>query len=157
MIGIAIRQLHKSEVLCTSCQTSKGNQKYMNEDLPIWYNKKGIVQFLLPEELKCLHESKKLLIQQVAAYVPLLHLKDGQIGSKGHVCSFVQDISSVCTVLPRLPDDVKFVKVVKKYLQEGGEISSKMFVVRKKLFLMHCNGSSSIMWNTQTLRENIPI
>jgi tRNA1(Val) A37 N6-methylase TrmN6 len=27
------------------------------------------------------------------------------------------------------------VKVVKKYLQEGGEISSKMFVVRKKSVL----------------------
>ena len=52
----------------------------MNEDLPIWYDKEGIVQFLLPEELKCLREGEKLLIQQVAAYVPLLHLRDGQIG-----------------------------------------------------------------------------
>ena len=47
----------------------------------------------------------------------------------------MQDISSICTVLPRLSDDVQFVKVVKKYLQEGGEISSKMFVVRKKAVL----------------------
>ena len=62
-------------------------------------------------------------------------LKNGQIRSRGHVCSFVQDISSVCTELPRLPDDVQFVKVVKKYLQEGGGISSKMFTVRKKAVL----------------------
>jgi hypothetical protein len=47
----------------------------------------------------------------------------------------VQDISFICTVLPRLPNDVQFVKVVKKYLQEGGEVSSKMFVVRKKAIL----------------------
>ena len=71
------------------------------------------------------------MIQQVSAYVPVLHLKDGQIGSRGHVCSFVQDITSLCTVLPRLPSDVHFIKVVKKYLQEGGEVASKMFTIRK--------------------------
>ena len=70
-------------------------------------------EFPITDELKCLMEGEKLLIQQVAAYVPLLHLQNGQIGSRGHVCSFVQDISSICTVLPRLPDDVHFVKVVK--------------------------------------------
>ena len=100
-------------------QTKKSGNK-----LSIWYDKKGIVQYHLPEQLQCLREGEKLLIQQVAAYVPLLHLKDGQNGSRGHVCSFVQDISSVCTILPRLPDDIQFVKVVKKYLQEGGEIAS---------------------------------
>jgi hypothetical protein len=117
------------------CQGSYTNQKNMNKDLPIWYDKNGIVQYLLPPQLKCLREGEKLLIQQVAAYVPLLHLKDGQIGSRGHVCSFVQDISSICTVLPRLPNNVQFVKVVKKFLQEGGKISSKMFVVQKKAVL----------------------
>ena len=87
----------------------------MNKNLPVWYNK-DIVQYHLPEQLQCLREGEKLLIQQVAAYVPLLHLKDGQIESIGHVCSFVQEISSICAVLPRLPDDDKFVKVVKKCL-----------------------------------------
>ena len=117
------------------CQTLRTNKEKMEKDLPIWYDKEGIVQYYLPEQLQCLREGEKLLIQQVAAYVPLLHLKDGQIGAKGHVCSFVQDITSVCTILPRLPDDVQFVKVVKKYLQEGGEIASKTFVVRKKAVL----------------------
>ena len=89
----------------------------MYKDLPIWYDKEGNVQYYLPPELTCLQEGEKLLIQQVAVYVPLLHLKDGQIGSRGHVCSFVQDISSICTILLRLFNDVQFVKVVKKYLQ----------------------------------------
>ena len=65
----------------------------------------------------------------------MFHLKNGQIGSRGHVCSFVQDISSICSVLPRLPDDVHFVKVVKKYLQEGGETASKTFTDRKHVIL----------------------
>ena len=75
------------------------------------------------------------MTQQVAAYVPLQHLQSGHIGSRGYVCSFVQDISSIYAVLSQLPNDVQFVKVVKKYLQEGGQIGSKMFVVRKKAVL----------------------
>ena len=39
------------------------------------------------------------------------------------------------SVLIRLPDDVHFVKVVKKYLQEGSQIASKMFVIRKQVVL----------------------
>lgn len=135
MTGMTIRPSYKNKSICTMCQASHVNKEDIIKNLPIWYDKKGSVQFNLPKQLKCLHEGEKLLIQQVAAYVPLLHLQDGQIGSKGHVCSFVQDISSVCTVLPRLPDDVHFVKVVKKYLQEGGQILSKMFVIRKKAVL----------------------
>ena len=133
MTGISITSSYINKHLCTKCQASHTNKEKIEKDLPIWYDKKGIVQYHLPPQLRCLREGEKLLIQQVAAYVPLLHLKDGQIGSRGHVCSFVQDLSSICTVLPRLPDDVQFVKVVKKYLQEGGA-ASKTFTVRKKLF-----------------------
>src|SRR5687767_3398735 len=118
--------------MCQAAPTDKGKKE---KDLPIWYNKDGIVQYHLPTQLECLQEGEKLLIQQVAAYVPLLHLKDGQIGSRGHVCSFVQDISPVCTILPRLPDDIQFVKVVKKYLVEVGEVASKTFTVRKQVVL----------------------
>ena len=116
MTGISIKKSSRNSLLCTLCQASHSNKENKIKDLPIWYDKDENVQYHLPQELKCLREDEKLLIQQVAAYVPLLHLRDGQVGSRGHVCSFVQDISSICTVLPRLPDDVQFVKVVKKYL-----------------------------------------
>ena len=135
MIGIAIKPSHKNESLCTTCQANKAWNENKIKDLPIWFDKHGIVQYHLPKELQNLREGEKLLIQQVSAYVPLLHLKDGQIGSKGHVCSFVQDISSICTVLPRLPNDVHFIKVVKKYIQDGGEVASKMFTIRKNAVL----------------------
>lgn len=135
MTGISLKPSQRNPLICSTCQASGTNWQDKVKDLPIWYDEKDNVQFYLPDELKCLREGEKLLIQQVAAYVPLQHLQSGQIGSRGHVCSFVQDISSICTVLPRLPDDVQFVKVVKKYLQEGGQIGSKMFVVRKKAVL----------------------
>ena len=131
MTGITIKPSHKNGTLCTTCQGNKTTKENKIKDLPIWFDKNGKVQYHLPKELQNLREGEKLLIQQVSAYVPLLHLKDGQIGSRGHVCSFVQDISSICTVLPRLPNDVHFIKVVKKYLQEGGEVASKMFTIRK--------------------------
>ena len=71
------------------------------------------------------------MIQKVAPYIPLLHLKDGQLASRGHICSFRQDISSICNILPRLPSDVHFIKVVKKYLESGGEKTNKMFNIRR--------------------------
>jgi len=135
VVEINIRPSKKTPAVCATCQNSHANQESLIKTLPIWYDNKGVAQHQLPDELKCLREGEKLLIQKVAAYVPLLHLQDGQIGSRGHVCSFVQDITSICTILPRLPDDVHFVKVVKKYLQEGGQVSSKMFVVRKQAVL----------------------
>ena len=131
MTGITIKPSKTNGTLCTTCQGNKTRKENKIKDLPIWFDKNGMVQYHLPKELQNLREGEKLLIQQVSAYVPLLHLKDGQIGSRGHVCSFVQDISSICTVLPRLPNDVHFIKVVKKYLQEGGEVASKMFTIRK--------------------------
>src|SRR5688572_7191582 len=90
MTGIAIRPSYANQFLCTMCQTLRTNKEKMEKDLPIWYDKEQIAQYHLPEQLKCLQEGEKLLIQQVAAYVPLLHLQDGQIGSRGHVCSFAQ-------------------------------------------------------------------
>src|SRR5438067_734673 len=128
MKRISIRPSHKNELLYTICQASHTNKEKREKDLPIWYDKKNIVQYHLPPQLQCLwEESEKHLIYHVSAYVPLLHLKDGQIGSRGHVCSFVQNVESICNDLPRLPDDVQFVKGVIKYLQEGGVTVSKTF------------------------------
>ena len=87
MTGITIKQSFNNKFLCTKCQASHTNKENNIKDLPIWYDKNEIPQYYLPEQLQSLREGEKLLIQQVAAYVPLLHLKDGQIGSRGHVCS----------------------------------------------------------------------
>jgi hypothetical protein len=140
MTGVTMRPSYKNQSVCTTCQALHANQENMNKDLPIWYDKQGVVQYNLPQQLKCLREGEKLLIQQVAAYVPLLHLKDGQIGSRGHVCSFVQDISSICTVLPRLPDNVQFVKIVKNTYKRVVKYQVKCLWSKKRLFLMHWNG-----------------
>ena len=106
--------------------------------MPIWYedsSNKQKARFDLPSELSNLREGEKLLLQQISCYVPLQHLKQGQIGSKGHVCCFEQTIDEVCTILPRLPKDVKIVRVIKKYRKEGAEIGKKTFCIRRTVVL----------------------
>ena len=83
--------------------------------LPVWYDEAGQVQYHVPPQLSCLREGEKLLIQQVAVYVPLHHLMYGQIGCRGHIVSFPQNISSVCKTLPRLPSNVSTVRVIKRF------------------------------------------
>ena len=73
MTGITMKPSKRNKLLCSMCQASHANNKKNEKDLPIWYDKQGIVQYHVPEQLKCLHEGEKLLIQLVAAYVTLLH------------------------------------------------------------------------------------
>lgn len=127
--------------VCTDCRKSKAKTMKRAFSLPTWTDKKGCIHYELPEELCSLSEGEKLLIQQVEAYVPLIHLQYGQLGLRGHVCCFPKDISGVCLVLPKLPEQVTRVKVVKHYKvgvqEEGGEeaIVSKTFVIRRKKVL----------------------
>ena len=37
------------------------------------------------------------------------------MGLKGHVCSYQQDVNSIATSLPNLPEKVKAVKMVRTY------------------------------------------
>ena len=131
MTGIRIKPSCCNPLICTTCQAQKATIDEKMYSLPIWNDENGVVHYELPEELKFLQEGEKLLIQKIAPYIPLLHLKDGQLASRGHICSFRQDISSVCNILPRLPSDVHFIKVVKRYLESGGEKTNKMFMIRR--------------------------
>lgn len=101
----------------------------------MWVDKNLVVQYHVPPELACLREGEKLLIQQVSVYVPLHHLMYGQIGCRGHIVSFPQSVSSVCTTLPRLPKEVDIVRVIKRFKLGDGEISSKSFMIRKPIVM----------------------
>ena len=54
------------------------------------------------------------------------------MGIKGHVCSFIQDINEVATTLPRLPADVKAVKMVRTYKGSDGTEKNKTHFVNKE-------------------------
>jgi hypothetical protein len=124
--------------ICTTCKQNNRIEEEYREYLPIWYEdpkNKQTARFDVPTELSCLREGEKLLLQQISCYVPLQHLSKGQIGSKGHVCCFEQAIDEICKVLPRLPSDVKFIRVIKQYRKEGGDIGKTTFCIRRNVVL----------------------
>lgn len=113
------------------------NCLFINSDdvpfsLPVWIDENNNLRHDLPSELLDLRECEKLLIQQIAAVVPLLHLKIGQIGSRGHSCSFLQDIQEVCNILPRFPENIRMIRIIKTIKITGSsEIMTKAFRVRR--------------------------
>jgi hypothetical protein len=101
-----------SNNICTICRQNHQTEEEYRDSLPIWYedpdNNKH-PHFDLPEELSCLRGEEKLLLQHISCYIPLHHLANGQVGLKGHVCCFEQAIGEVCSVLPRLPCNIKII------------------------------------------------
>ena len=98
---------------------------------PTWIDKSNNIHYELPEVLQDLREGEKLLIQQVSPYVPVQHMQKGSYGCKGHVCSFPQDITTLCTVLPRIPTDVNLVNVVKSFLDNEQNPQKLTFRIRR--------------------------
>jgi len=59
--------------ICKACHRSKIPKEKITEELPVWKDEEGKWRYDLPEELACLREGEKLLIQQISVYVPLHH------------------------------------------------------------------------------------
>ena len=51
MTGIAIKPSPKNIKVCTVCQASQESKEVKERESPIWYNKKGMVQYHLPKQL----------------------------------------------------------------------------------------------------------
>jgi hypothetical protein len=148
-----------SKGICTTCKLNSRTEENYREFLPIWYedfNNKQKPRFDVPLELSGLREGEKLLIQQISCYVPLHHLRNGQIGSKGHVCCFEQNIEEVCTTLPRLPCNVKIIRVIKQYKKEGGEIGKTTFCIRRNVVLeaLHWLKKHNIEYQDIVIKES---
>jgi hypothetical protein len=119
---------------CQFCQNEgRRLHKYSqdNKSIPIWHDIKGQTHYKLPIPLKDLTLTEKMLIQCISPFVPVIHIKNGTMGSRGHVVSFLQDITGICNVLPRLPDDITVVKVIRTQVTSAGEMISKAFTVNR--------------------------
>jgi hypothetical protein len=108
---------------------SQGQINYENKLLPTWKTKNNIIKYTLPSELQHLTLAEKLLIQCVSPLVLVIHIKNGILGTRGHVVSFYQDISEICTELPRLPSDITMIKVVRTGVTSEGENIQNVFTV----------------------------
>jgi hypothetical protein len=120
------------EFVCSECKQKNESfffERGCNRLLPVWYDDLGTVQFELPSELRDLRLGEQLLIQRFSCYVPLVHIRNGMMGLKGHCCCFKQEISEVCNSLPRT--NVSAVKVVKGLRDELGQTTTDAFFVRR--------------------------
>lgn len=129
---ISLQNIFKTDDLCKSCFGKNEWTKKKTAMLPVWFDFSGDTQYHVPYVLASLREGEKLLIQQISVYVPLHHLMFGQLGAKGHIVSFPQNVAEVCKVLPRLPAQVSLIRVVKHFKLPDGEITSKTFSIRKQ-------------------------
>ena len=130
-INLTAKRDGSGRVLCNICNRNNFTQEDMLQILPVWIDTEGLVHYELPCELKGLREGEKLLISPYLVYVPLHHLRKGQLASQGHVCCFPQDIPSVSMKLPRLPKDTQLIKVVRRYKDDCNEIKTRDFVIRR--------------------------
>ena len=112
---------------------------YFAKNLPVWYRPddtdKQDPQYHMPEELSGLTIGEKMIIQRLSTYVPVVRYNKGQLGCKGHVCCFPQDGDVIFNELPRLPQHVNIVHVVKHYKSKSGEKTSFMFKIRRNVVL----------------------
>ena len=118
---------------CNFCQNISSLHPRIH--LPVWVDSSGSTRFDVPIELQELREGEKLMIQKLSVYVPLHHLKAGQVGIKGHVCAIPNQLKDVCCHLPCLPHEVSFVKVTKRFKMDKTSIGSVSFMIRKKKVL----------------------
>jgi hypothetical protein len=117
--------------ICCDCKLHPYFDPVSANMVPVWFDEINSPVFTVPLELCDLREGEKLLIQMIAPYVPLVHIKNGTLGIKGHVCSFPQQVQDVCTSLPRLPETAVFVKMVRSFKAEDGNFGVKSFTIRR--------------------------
>ena len=111
---------------CNKCKNlTKADMKSPQQWLPTWKDNNNKIHYEIPRELAMLREGEKLLIQKLNVYVPVYHIYKGQTASKGHCAAFKQDINTIADRLPRLPKEVEFVQVIKKYRDSNGDAGEK--------------------------------
>ena len=125
-----------SGYVCSDCQRTEDSyyfQRGCNRLLPVWYDDRNVARFDVPPELKELRLGEKLLIQRFSCFVPLVHIRNGVMGLKGHCCCFKQDVSEIASVLPHRK--VNAILVVKDVKDKHGKDLTVSFIVRRSVVL----------------------
>lgn len=138
-VTLTVAMAGKGKGVCVQCDNAGRKEDYYlkRNALPIWYDDDGKPQFHLPKVLSDLTLGEKMLISRVSPLVALHHLKNGTFGLQGHCCAFPQDIDGFVNELPRKPDDVNVLRVLRAVQQEIGssQAETKPFLIRRKAIL----------------------
>jgi hypothetical protein len=103
-----------------------------NRVIPYWIDKYGSQNFDVPKELRDLTFSEKQLISLASPRMPLIHLKNGTLGSRGDYISAEQKISELFLLLPRKPGDFDFLNVIRSGRYSDQEVYERVFKVRRQ-------------------------
>jgi hypothetical protein len=137
-VSLKLKMKGNRSTKCSECANAKRKQQFYlkHNALPIWY-KEDKPQYHLPPELADLTLGEKLLISRVSPLIALHHIKDGTFGLQGHCCAFPQDIDGFINTLPRMPNDVSVLHVMRTIQQEIGSDHGqlKTFLIRRKSIL----------------------
>ena len=119
---------------CSRCSRKAQKEAYSRTNImiPTWTDRLGNIHYNIPAVLEELTIAEVLLIQRVSPLVPIVHIRNGTLGIKGHVCSFLQDINSVAQVLPRLPREVRALKFVKTFTDANNDNQTRMYIVNRQ-------------------------
>ena len=111
------------EIFCTTC--SKNGLKYTDKNLM----KPGLD--FIPSHIKTLFEEltmiEEMLISPIASVMSIFRLPGGQLLSRGYIANFSQDITQLCSELPRKTKDIPIL-IVKRIDQNK---NSKEFKVNR--------------------------
>jgi hypothetical protein len=122
---------------CSECKNRNNNDFFFKEGcnklLPVWYDDNHTVHYEQPHELKILRLGEQLLIQRFSVFVPVIHIRNGIMGLKGHCCCFSQDVSEVANSLPRTSANV--VVVTKGTVDKSGNALQQSFSIRKDVVM----------------------
>jgi hypothetical protein len=120
--------------ICQRCSTKlRHDPNYSPPWLPTWKDSNGILQHHVPPELTGMRQGEKLMIQILSTYVPMVYMKGGAHGFKGHVCSFPKDMEDFVTELPR--KKVEAIRVIRTYLNSEKEVEERTFSIRRSVVL----------------------
>ncbi len=86
----------------------------------------------VPSEFSNLTIAKKDVNTEGFATSSSYYIKNGMLGSRGHILSFYQDIKGICFVLSRLPGQVNIVKVIQASVNRHGESMKNAFAINRR-------------------------
>jgi len=121
---------------CSECKQKEDDFFFKlgsNRLLPVWYDVSGSVHYEQPDILSCLRFGEQLLIQRFSVFVPVVHIRNGNMGINGHCCCFKQEVSEVASVLPRKSSSI--VVVLKGSIDRNGAVFKQTFSVRRKVVM----------------------
>jgi hypothetical protein len=131
--------------ICGSCAHNRARDTVQNWVIPYWLDRHGTIHTYLPRELNYITFAEKQLIALASSHMSFIHLNNGALGSRGHCVSVEQKISELFTTLPRKPDDLNLLNVMRSGRSSDNEFYKRVFKVLKYKVL------AALYWLVNTL------